>query len=793
MATERDIIFNTKVNTGTTAQDIDNISQSLSQGKDASKKFGTELDALKKRSADLTKQLKSLDAGSEFDKLYDELTSVNKAIKATEAGATDLNARFDDIYGDIQPLTGRIGELEDRLYEMALAGEKDTDMYRELQGEISRFKQTILEVDKEIDSLTGKGKNLQAALQLGETVVASYGAIQGLAALAGSDNEALTETLVKLEAVQVTLASVEQVRLALESESLIMQKARVLWSNIQAVATGKLTLAQIAQNGATAAYTAVTTVATGAMAALNVVMNLNPVFLLVTGFAAIAGAIALFSMESDHAAEDNEKFNDSLERSNELLELNNEKLVRAANNRLKSAQAAGASEEVLLQKQLAVLKAEEEARERNAKELERQVGERLKILRQAIKEQDSDTQDATVDELNKLKSKYRQIRALDGQYEIDRKNMLTEFNRKQSEDRKKDAEEEAQQVEEASKEAAQKAKERRDARLQREKEAAQKRLELERNITDLTIANIQDEDTRQRMALAEKHRRELEDLKKQYGERADLISTLTTQQSYEQRILEQKIQAEVSAETKAAQDAQAAQDIESKKAALEAKLIEARDDFQAEQALRIELAQMERDQAIADKNATEGEKYKATAEYDQKIADLDKARADREQVTNEAIAQSRQSLALSLSGAFNQIAALTREGSAAQKAAALTDIAINTAVGFVNGLRIAQQTAIAAGPGAALAFPIFLATQVGAVLSAANKAREILKGGPSVSAPSSGGSSGSAPAPVQNALTGNNTTNTTIIPGAASVLVVDSFKKVDQQQTATQAVATFPG
>jgi hypothetical protein len=78
----------------------------------------------------------------------------------------------------------------------------------------------------------------------------------------------------------------------------------------------------------------------------------------------------------------------------------------------------------------------------------------------------------------------------------------------------------------------------------------------------------------------------------------------------------------------------------------------------------------------------------------------------------------------SLSGFFEQ-------GTAAAKTAALTEIAINTALGFVQGLDIAQKSAKATGPAAAFAFPIFYATQIGAVLSAANRARGILSAGKS--------------------------------------------------------------
>jgi hypothetical protein len=74
------------------------------------------------------------------------------------------------------------------------------------------------------------------------------------------------------------------------------------------------------------------------------------------------------------------------------------------------------------------------------------------------------------------------------------------------------------------------------------------------------------------------------------------------------------------------------------------------------------------------------------------------------------------------------------------KAAALADIAIGTATGFIQALDIAQKSAKGTGPGAAFAFPIFYASQVAAVLGAASRASAVLESGNT----SSGGSGSSS-------------------------------------------------
>ena len=118
----------------------------------------------------------------------------------------------------------------------------------------------------------------------------------------------------------------------------------------------------------------------------------------------------------------------------------------------------------------------------------------------------------------------------------------------------------------------------------------------------------------------------------------------------------------------------------------------------------------------------------------------DQAKATADQLANEeALMTAKAEMVTATRNAVLALGGLFKEGSDAAKAAALVDIAIGTGVGFINALDIAQKGAKATGPAAPFAFPIFYASQIAAVLGAANKAKAILKSG-------KGGGSASAPA-----------------------------------------------
>lgn len=95
---------------------------------------------------------------------------------------------------------------------------------------------------------------------------------------------------------------------------------------------------------------------------------------------------------------------------------------------------------------------------------------------------------------------------------------------------------------------------------------------------------------------------------------------------------------------------------------------------------------------------------------------------------------------------LGSISGLMKENSKASKTFALLEIAANTAIGFSQGLTLAQQQAKEAAPVSALAFPLFYASQIAAVLAAANRAKSILSGG-SLSGSIGGGAGANIEAP----------------------------------------------
>ena len=111
------------------------------------------------------------------------LDNLDKALKKVDNSATNLDATFEEVYGDLKPLTARMGEAEDRLYELALAGQSASQEYKDLLASVGQYRQVQMKTDMVVDAAaTTFDTKLCGALQ-GAT--SAFAGIKGAMALTG--------------------------------------------------------------------------------------------------------------------------------------------------------------------------------------------------------------------------------------------------------------------------------------------------------------------------------------------------------------------------------------------------------------------------------------------------------------------------------------------------------------------------------------------------------------------------------------------------------------------------------
>ena len=152
-----------------------------------------------------------------FELLNEEVTNLTSSMG-------NLNLKFEDVYGDIQPLTGRIGELEDRMYELALAGQQNTKEFIDLQNELVTMKRAVKDVDDQVDAFTQRGRGITQVVGAVQGLVATFNIAQGAIALFGDENEQLEKTLVRLNAGMAILQGLQEVSNQLTEKGTLLNK-----------------------------------------------------------------------------------------------------------------------------------------------------------------------------------------------------------------------------------------------------------------------------------------------------------------------------------------------------------------------------------------------------------------------------------------------------------------------------------------------------------------------------------------------------------------------------------------
>jgi hypothetical protein len=198
------------------------------------------------------------------------------------SGATDgLTQQMQKLNSVVenQNLTwGEAGKAIEQYQNIALAAGATSPVGQEAIKRAGQLKQEVDTLTRSIDNAAQKGKAMQGALAIGSTVTAGYGAMQGVMALAGQESEVLMNSLVKMQAAQSVLAGIEQLRLAVEKEGILMMTLKNAQTKIATVLTG--------------AYAAVVGTTTGGLKLLRLA-------LISTGIGAIVVALGLLIANFD--------------------------------------------------------------------------------------------------------------------------------------------------------------------------------------------------------------------------------------------------------------------------------------------------------------------------------------------------------------------------------------------------------------------------------------------------------------------------------------------------------------
>lgn len=144
------------------------------------------------------KRVIEIEVKENFKQVEKDLDNLNESLKDTVENNRDVSKSFSDVYGELQPLTTRMGEAEDRLYELAAAGQTTTQEYKDLLNTVAGYRKVQMQTDMVVDAAsTTMSTKMTNAIG---GVSNAFSLAEGATALMGVESEQLQETMVKLQA-----------------------------------------------------------------------------------------------------------------------------------------------------------------------------------------------------------------------------------------------------------------------------------------------------------------------------------------------------------------------------------------------------------------------------------------------------------------------------------------------------------------------------------------------------------------------------------------------------------------
>ena len=712
---DKEIVFKTKVDTGNTVKDINNIDKALKE-------------------VNNTVKDNSVDSQKAFE---------------------DLNAKVESGTLSMREMTRAVKEYQ----TIALQAGENSPIGKQAIEQAGQLKDRLGDLQQQVVNTGQDGRHLQGALSIGSGIVAGYGAVQSSMALVGADSKELEKTLIKLTAVTTLLNSVNEIRALFERQSAAM-------ITLNAVKTGVMTVAQYA-------YTTAVGTTTGAMKLLRLSMLAVPIFAVIAGIVALVEVMDMFGESTKEAAAKQKAFEEqqakSLKASQDYLTRNLKTTQDTHDKKIELMKIQGASSDEIYKKEK----------------------ENLEFTQRQLESQNKFGVKMNAEQYKLYKDTLQAKKVLEATHQKE----ISDEQEKGAEDRKKN-------------------KAKADAQaLQDQKDADAKKKELKRLTEDLINANIEDSGLRQLAQLRKQHERESEDLIIKFGNNQKLIDELTVKQFNETEALKTDIAAQQTEKDKAKLD----RENTDAKARIEAKIINLRADFEAEQGAKIELADLELAQALQNKLLTDGEIQKLHAEHKAKIDAINTDSKNKEIENQKAIQDAGIEIGNKSIQAVQGLSDLVfavksknlKKGSEEELKAAKKQFEINKSLqigqAVIQGIQ-ATLAAFSSGMATPIIGPATGAVFAGiaAITSAASIAKissttfDGARGGgggatsPSVPAPALPSSSGSSMSSGSISGTASNTLNAIDTSTGIKVSVVDSeIKAVMDKSAKTNVISTI--
>ncbi|WP_418991865.1 hypothetical protein [Alistipes sp.] len=388
--------------------------------KNTLKGLGAELSSAKDK-------LRGMQLGTaEYAKQEKVVAALNERMKQAEQAYGVFSRDVGNYEKAAKGLRTQIRELTEQLVALKMAGQENSEQYRNLSARAAELNDAMSDVNQQTRGLASDTANLDFGRQAAEAAIGAFGLLNSMMGASMEDNDKYTQTMKNMQVAMTALASLTALKNATEKQSILMQKISLAQTQAGTLAT-KLATAAESKN------IIVRKAATIAQAALNAVMNANPVMLLVTGVGLLVARLYALSGSSSKSKHQLAEFNREAEKTDRILKQTTED----HDFEVRLAEAAGKSGRELL-----------EIRRENAKKelavLEKSFEEQSARYNAANKKTRKKMQEAYDKLIADRQAAWDKLDAINDDISVEEVKSVTEAEKKKAEIRKEYAEKRAQ-------------------------------------------------------------------------------------------------------------------------------------------------------------------------------------------------------------------------------------------------------------------------------------------------------------------------------------------------------------
>ena len=274
---------------------ITNDIKAQNQAKGSLNQLSSELNNMKAEYRDLSEEVRQSPFGVQMQQ---DIDALNTKLKEAEAAYGDNQRSVGDYAIAGKALTQELGEITDKLYELATAGQRGSKEYEELAKKAQDLRKAQQEVDAEIDAGGSLTKNLDGLMQAVSGVTAAYTLWQSASQLLGIQNEELEATMQKVVIATTALNALQQIQISLQKQSAAVILAK----------------------------TVATKAATAAQWLWNVAMAANPIGAVIVAVTALIAGVVALAKSLTNGASATREFNKAQEVTAEIADKTDKKL-----------------------------------------------------------------------------------------------------------------------------------------------------------------------------------------------------------------------------------------------------------------------------------------------------------------------------------------------------------------------------------------------------------------------------------------------------------------------------------